>query len=289
MTEAVVLTSVMGALLVTGLVLTAWWGGRSYVPWVPADPTARPARTAGLTYVRGVAVALVGGFWAGALVTGSAMRLTMRLLAVTAGPDAQGRRTEAEEVVGEIDLGGTIGLQIFGGILPGLLSGALYVLVRRWLPGGRLGGVVFGLLHLVVAATRVEPLRADNPDFGIVGPGWLAALTFGLASVVHGMAVVAIANRASAAIPPRAASRTRRVRAWSPLVPPVLLLIPGFFLFVPLAIGLAIAVLASRMDGIRGAAKSRTAITGGRLAFGALALVALPGTVAAVAEVVRSG
>ena len=31
----------------------------------------------------------------------------MRLLAVTAGEDAQGKITEAEEVVGRIDLGGS--------------------------------------------------------------------------------------------------------------------------------------------------------------------------------------
>ena len=37
-------------------------------------------------------------------------RLIMRLLAVTAGDDAQGRLTEADEVVGEIDLGGTVAL-----------------------------------------------------------------------------------------------------------------------------------------------------------------------------------
>ena len=81
-------------------------------------------------------MALVGGFWAGALVTAPAVRLIMRLVAATAGDDALGVITEAEEVVVEIDLGGTLGLYVFGGILPGLLSGALFVVFRRWLPGG---------------------------------------------------------------------------------------------------------------------------------------------------------
>jgi hypothetical protein len=104
-----------------------------------------------LRHLRGVAIALVGGFWAGALVTGPAVRLIMRLLAVTAGDDAQGMITEAVEVVGRIEFDGTIGLYLFGGVLPGLLSGGIYMVIRRWLPAGRIGSVVFGALHLVVA------------------------------------------------------------------------------------------------------------------------------------------
>ena len=156
--------SVLGVLLVVGVTLTLRWGGTAYEPWSPGDgpPAAGrpPLRTAALGYLRGVAIALVGGFWAGALVTGPAVRLVMRLLAATAGDGAQGLLTEAEEVVGNIDLGGTIGLYLFGGIFPGLLSGALYLLVRRWLPAGRLGGLAFGALHLVVAR---HPARSPAP------------------------------------------------------------------------------------------------------------------------------
>ena len=106
---------VLGLLLVVGIVVTVWWGGTAYEPWEPAGvggprSTARPSSFAVLRYLRGVAVALVGGFWAGILVTGPAIRLIMRLLAATAGDGAQGAITEAEEVVGDISLGGTIGL-----------------------------------------------------------------------------------------------------------------------------------------------------------------------------------
>ena len=197
-------------LLLVGLTLTIRWCRTAYRPWGSAAPHADSAEEIAeeptsatpsslqlttLRYLRGVAVGLVGGFWAGALVTGPAGRLIMRLLAVTAGEDAQGKITEAEEVVGRIDLAGSLALYILGGILPGLLNGVIYVVIRRWLPGGILGGMTFGALHLVLAATRVDPLRPDNPDFDIVGPGWLAVATFGLAAIVHGMAVAAIANR----------------------------------------------------------------------------------------------
>ena len=246
--DDMILMLVLGALLIVGVTLTLRWADTAYEPWSPGDrgaggavqPGGRPPlRTVALGYLRGVAIALVGGFWAGALVTGPAVRLIMRLLAATAGDGAQGLLTEADEVVGNIDLGGTIGLYLFGGILPGLLSAALYLLVRRWLPAGRLGGLAFGALHLVVAATRIDPLRPGNPDFDLVGPGWLAVLTFSLAAILHGMAVVAIVNRYSTRFPAPAGagSRAERARTGLPLVLPVLLLIPGVFLVFSLPSG----------------------------------------------------
>ena len=289
-----ILMLVLGALLIVGVTLTLRWGGTAYQPWSPApaggDGRAGggrpPLRTAALGYLRGVAIALVGGFWAGALVTGPAVRLIMRLLAATAGDGAQGLLTEAEEVVGNIDLGGTIGLYLFGGILPGLLSAVLYLLVRRWLPAGRLGGLAFGALHLVVAATRLDPLRPDNPDFDLVGPGWLAVLTFSLAAIVHGMAVVAIANRYSTRFPPPAGSRAVRVRTVLPLVLPVLLLIPGVFVVFLLTIGLVVTLVASRIPPVGRALRSGAAVVVGRVALAVLALAFLPGAVVDLHDVV---
>ena len=262
-----ILMTVMGLLLVVGVVVTLRWGGIAYRPWDPeagdgtgpaaAAPALPPSvRTVALRYLRGVAIALVAGFWAGALVTGPAVRLIMRLLAVTAGDDAQGGITEADEVVGEIDLGGTIGLYIFGGLLPGLLSGAIYVLVRRWLPAGMLGGVVFGALHLVIAATRLDPLRPENPDFDLVGPGWLSVTTFGLACVFHGMAVAAIANRYSTELPPVVTSRAAWIRALVPLgLPALFVLFPIFA--AALLVGLALTIGISRIVPAVRAARSR--------------------------------
>ncbi|HET7489538.1 MAG TPA: hypothetical protein VFJ85_16545 [Acidimicrobiales bacterium] len=110
-------------------------------------------------------------------------RLAMRLLAVTAGDAAQGRLTEADQVVGRITTGGTIGFVIFNGVFGGLAAGLVYLVVRRCLPAGRLGAVVYGLALLVVVGTTVDPLRGGNPDFDLVGPGWLAALVFSLVLV----------------------------------------------------------------------------------------------------------
>jgi len=288
----VFLIAVLGLLLVVGVTVTVWWGGTAYQTWEAGqiedrdgsgpglEGAAFPSlRGAALRYLRGVAVALVAGFWAGALVTGPAMRLIMRLLAVTAGDAAQGRLTEAEEVVGNIDLDGTVGLYIFGGILPGLLSGALYLLLRRWLPAGRAGGVAFGALHLIVGATRIDPLRPDNPDFDLVGPGWLSVATFGVAALLHGMAVVAIANRFSSTFPPKTQDRATRARTLLPLTLPVLMLIPGAFLLIPIALGLGLAVALSRVDAAQRLARSRGFFVAGRVAIAVVTVALLPGAV----------
>jgi hypothetical protein len=94
----------------------------------------------------------------------------MRLLAATASEAAQSRVTEADEVVGRVSTGGTIGFIVFTALFFGMSSGVVYLMLRRWLPRGRLGGLTYGALLLVVAATRIDPLRAGNPDFDIVGP-----------------------------------------------------------------------------------------------------------------------
>ncbi|MEO6714088.1 MAG: hypothetical protein ABIM89_11750 [Mycobacteriales bacterium] len=283
------LMAVLGILLVVGTVLAVRWGGTPYQTWVAASPgSAANVRAAALTYLRAVAIALVAGFWTGALVTGPAMRLIMRLLAVTAGDSAQGSITEADQIVGDISLDGTFGLYIFGGILPALLSGALYVLVRRWLPAGRAGGVVFGLLHLIIGATRVDPLRAENLDFRLVGPGWLSVLTFGAAAILHGMAVAAFANRYSASFPPAGADSQARKNGLLPLVLPGLFLIPGFFLLLPIGLGLVVVLVANRLARGSRLSPSPRLILAGRIAISVLALLLLPGTVQNLVDIIRA-
>lgn len=276
------LMAVLTGVLATGLVLTVRWGGLPYAPW-DRGPTA--GAVAG-RYLRGLAVALAGGFWAGLLVTGPAVRLVMRLLAVTGGDAAQGRITEADEVVGTISVGGTVALILFGGVLPGLLSGALWVVAHRWLPAGRLGGVAFGALHLVVAATRLDPLRPGNPDFDLVGPGWLSVLAFGLVAIAHGMAVAAFVDRYSQAFPPAARSRAAWAWAIGPVVPAALIVLLGPTLVVALALGLAAVVGLSRLDRLVRAARSPAALVAGRVALAALAVACLPGAVADVHDVI---
>jgi hypothetical protein len=165
------------------------------------------------------------------------------------------------------------------------MSGAIYVLIRRWLPAGRLGGVVFGALHLVIAATRIDPLRPDNPDFDIVGPGWLSVTTFGLACLFHGMAVVAIANRYSTEMPPQVSSQAAWVRVLVPLgLPALIVLFPP--VAVVLLVGLALAIGITRTVPAVRAGQSRGALVGGRIAVVVAVLVFLPGTIVDLHDVI---
>lgn len=147
--------------------------------------------------LRDFGVVVAAGLAAGVLAAGAGGRLVMRMLALTS-PDAAGSVTEAGEIVGEITLGGTLGFILFSGLPAGLLAGVLYALLRPVLPRGPAGGVALGVLLLLLFGTRIEPLRADNFDFDIVGPQWLAALSFAVLAIFQGMLTVALADRWSA-------------------------------------------------------------------------------------------
>jgi hypothetical protein len=283
------LMAVLLAIMVVGVVATIWWGATPYRPWPSPNPDEAdppPLTTATRRVLRGAAVGLVGGFWTGILVTGPAIRLVMRLLAVTAGDDAQGRLTEADEVVGVVSVDGTIGLIIFGGLFAGLVSGLLYAAIRHWLPSGRLGGVVFGCLHLLVAATRIDPLRPENPDFDIVGPGWLSVTTFVLACLLHGMAVAAFANRYSHELPPAVAGVPGLARAIVPPAPAVVVTLAAAVFLVPVIVVMALVAALSQSRSVVRFARSRAVLVGGRVVLALLALALLPFTLRDLGDVV---
>ena len=275
-----------GLLVLTGLVAAGWWGGTGVE--VPSDGDDDPAAlpSAGLVarrYVWYVTVAVVSGLGSGVLLAGAGGRLAMRLLAATAGDAAQGRLTEAEETVGEITVGGTIGFIVFTGLFFGGASGALYLLVRRWLPHGRLGGVAFGGLLLVLLATRTDPLRADNPDFDIVGPSWLAVAVFTALVMAHGMLVAALAGRYSRSLP-LISRRRRTVLGHGPL----LLLGPMFPVVVPLAVIGLLTVGLSRLQRLVEVLRSRRFITLGRIVLIVIVLIALPSFLISVGDILGS-
>jgi hypothetical protein len=76
----------------------------------------------------GMAGGIVGG-----VVGGLGGRLVMRLVAVLHA-DAVGAFTENGNRIGDITLGGTLFLIVFG-LISGVLAGALWVIVSPWIPG----------------------------------------------------------------------------------------------------------------------------------------------------------
>jgi hypothetical protein len=178
----VVVIAVCAALVVAGVVLVVRWGsGRA-----EDVATRSPVRSALLT--------IAAGAIAGVLGAGAGGRLVMRLLALTS-PDSEGQITEGGAAIGAITVGGTLGFFVFVGAAAGVLSALLYVLVGSLLPRGRAGGVVLGVVLLLLAGTRLDPLRADNFDFNLVGPDWLSLLSFTCLAIFQGMLMWALAGR----------------------------------------------------------------------------------------------
>lgn len=272
-------------LVVVGLLAIVRWGGLAVQPpAAPADGDTVPADRPPVSlvvrrYLWYLTLAISAGVGAGILAAGAGGRLAMRLLAVTAGPTAQGRITEADQVVGRISAEGTLGFIVFTGLFFGAASGAAYLLLRRWLPGGRTGGVAFGALLLVLAGTRLEPLRPGNPDFDLVGPGWVSVAAFAALVLFHGMLLAAVAGRLSRAVPLLALT-PRAIIAHVPL----LLLALGSVALVAAIVGVAV-VAASQVPAVAGVWRDRRLVTAGRVILSLVALAALPSFARAITDV----
>lgn len=122
---------------------------------------------------RTVGAVCTAGVVSGIFVLGLVGRLVMRILAATSS-DAQGLLTEADEIVGEITLGGTMGFIMFVGLFGGLICIAAYLVIRAWLPTrAGMAGLVMGT---IVTGTLgvADALSPDNGDFAILTPLWLA-------------------------------------------------------------------------------------------------------------------
>ena len=275
------------ALVLVGLVAVVRWGGLAVepppvpAPDAPGSTVPLPVSLVVRRYLWYLAVALLSGAAAGILAAGAGGRLVMRLLAVTARVDAQGQITEAQEIVGHITIDGTIGFVVFTGLFFGPVSGAAYLLLRRWLPAGRAGGLAFGALLLVVAGTRLEPLRRSNPDFDLVGPGWVSVVAFTVLVVFHGMLVAALAGRLSRAVPLLAA-RPGAIAVHAPLL---LLVLPGPSVALVLSIVGVVVVLVSRIPTVVAACHDRRLLVLGRVALALITLMALPGFTMAVVDI----
>ena len=152
---------------------------------------------------RMVIIGILGGIAAG-LVGGIASRLIMRLLAMV---NESGVMTANGNISGEITASGTIGLIFSVGLISGVIGGFAYVMIRRWLPGGKLlKGVTFGLVLLCFSGINPDPLAPlfdpDNVDFALFGPRQLAAILFALLFPLYGVVVSLVVERYDRYVPP---------------------------------------------------------------------------------------
>lgn len=268
-------------LLLVGVAVAARWGSipvRTLGPvgTGPGRPTVPAVVRRYLWWSTVWTVAVLAGT---VLAAGAGGRLVMRLLAHTS-PDAEGALTEAGEVVGRISVSGTISLLLFGALPAGIVAASLYLLLRRLLPPGWWRPLSLAAVLLVVLGARLEPLRPENVDFLIVGPPWLAVLTFGLVGLLHAGVVVAAAGAVSRVLP----EFSRQTLAWyAPLL--VWLVVYPVGVLVG-AVGALVAVL-SRVLPRRGI-RVPGGVATGRAVLVAGVLIALPGFVLAMRDITVS-
>ena len=275
-----VMMGVCGAVLLTSLVLGVRWSGRPFASPPPID--APSAAEVARRYTWYCALLLSAGITSGIAVVGTGGRLAMRLLAVTAGDEAQGRITEAREVVGEITVGGSIAFILFTGVFVGAISAAIYLVIRRLLPPGWLGGLALGAGLLIVFGTTIDPLRDENPDFDLVGPGWLAVLVFTAVALAYGVVLSGFVARLSSWLPMPSMDRKVLLR----YLPIVLVAVAGFTVTFGLVLVGALVVLVTRWAPLIRAVRSRAALAVGRVALIVLLAFSLPGPVQSIADIV---
>jgi hypothetical protein len=177
------------------LAVTIAWRGRNLRLVTDRLRGVQPAGTVAQDAVHSVATVLAAGLAAGLLVVGMGGRLVMRILGATSGDRAQGRLTEADEVVGEITLGGSLGFVAFVGLLLPAAASFIYLAARRFMPGPAwIGGLIFGLLLLATFGVA-DPLASDNVDFRILRPLPLAVVLVVATALLFGVTFAAIAAR----------------------------------------------------------------------------------------------
>ena len=258
----------MGRVVVTALGAAGWLAALALIVGLRGTRRQTFARVSGEPEVTRLARAaarvvgtIAGGLVAGVLVLGLGGRLMMRILASTSPAAVQGGLTEAEEVVGEVTVDGTVGLILFVGVLGGVVGVFLFALLRPWLPDRSLAA---GAIAAAIAAGTVARLTGlldpDSRDFSMLEPAWLATLLCVSLLVTYALLGAVLVDRFAASwpVPSRSIAGAAAVL---PVVP--LLLVP------PLAL-VAVGAVAYR-------AKAPGAANAGRAGRAVVALAALAG------------
>jgi hypothetical protein len=187
----------------------------------------------------------------------------MRLLGATSGDVAQGRLTEAGEIVGEVTFGGPVGFIIFVGLLFPLVVAVLYLPLRHLLPNRVWrGGLIYGAVLLATFGVA-DPLSPDNRDFRILAPPVLAVGLVVALGLLFGTTFTALVALLERRVPNLLDPTTwHRKVAYASLI---FLIIP--FIAVPAAV---YVVVRAAVHG-RGAAK----LVGQRVRIGELAIATM--------------
>ncbi|HKY75554.1 MAG TPA: hypothetical protein VJS45_05410, partial [Acidimicrobiia bacterium] len=134
---------------------------------------------------------------------------------------------------------------------------------------------------LVVLGTTLNPLRPENPDFDIVGPGWLAVVVFSALAIAFGLTLAAVMARLSQWLPLLAGERRVLVRYLGPAAVAAL----AFPVTAALAIGCIVTIVATRFRPVVDVVRSRRWVLAGRVVTLALVAVTLPHTISSLVDI----
>ena len=116
---------------------------------------------------RDIARGGLAGLAVGVVVGGLGGRVAMRLIALLI-PEATGRPTENGNRIGDITLGGSLGLIIFAGLFAGIVVGTIWVVVSPWLPRS-LRLRVLAAIPLAIGLGAFVLIQGSNSDFLVLG------------------------------------------------------------------------------------------------------------------------
>jgi hypothetical protein len=140
--------------------------------------------------LRDIARGGLAGLAVGVVVGGLGGRVAMRLIALIV-PESAGRFTENGNRIGDITLGGTFALVLFGGLFAGVFLATIWIVVSPWLPRS-LGLRVLAAIPLAIGLGAFGVIEGSNPDFIVLGfePGVIVVLLALVGAVGASMALV---------------------------------------------------------------------------------------------------
>lgn len=188
----------------------------------------------------------LAGLIVGVLLAGVGGRLVMRLAAVLV-PSADGAFTENGNRIGDITLGGSLGIIIAIGLLFGAVAGSLWVVIRPWLPRSRLAAATVTIPVAVALGTR-GLVEARNEDFEVLGHDPLVVASLVIVVAAFGPALVLVDAWLDQRLPHPGPADRRVISGFAivtllGLVLTVLMVVP-MYLSAPLqSVGLALIVV----------------------------------------------
>lgn len=154
------------------------------------DAIQQARSSASLEVLRDITRGGLSGLIVGVLLAGIGGRAAMRLAAILV-PSADGAFTENGNRIGDITLGGSLGIIIVVGLLFGAVAGSLWVVIRPWLPRSRPWAAI-ATVPIAIALGTLGLVEARNDDFEVLGHDPLVVTSLVVLVAAFGPALVLV-------------------------------------------------------------------------------------------------